>query len=87
MSEQADNKERLLQSVPEVQAEIDSENIGPLPPGACSNPTFHIPESNASDIAPSECSSHYRKGMNYSSQKFPASTFNYSRFTLSERRN
>ena len=34
--------------------------------GACSGagaaPTFHIPESNASDFAPSECSSHYRKG-------------------------
>ena len=36
--------------------------------GACSGagaaPTFHIPESNASDFAPSECSSHYRKGKN-----------------------
>ena len=34
--------------------------------GACSGagaaPTFHIPESNASDFAPSECSSHYRSG-------------------------
>ena len=27
-----------------------------------SPPIFHIPESNASDFAPSECSSYYRKG-------------------------
>ena len=41
-------------------------NIADLGAGACSGagaaPTFHIPESNASDFAPSECSSHYRKG-------------------------
>ena len=35
-------------------------NIADLGAGAA--PTFHIPESNASDFAPSECSSHYRKG-------------------------
>ena len=41
-------------------------NVADLGAGACSGagaaPTFHIPESNASDFAPSECSSHYRKG-------------------------
>ena len=41
-------------------------NISDLGASACSGagaaPTFHILESNASYYAPSECSSHYRKG-------------------------
>ena len=33
-----------------------------VPEEAMTPPNFQIPESNASDIAPSECSSYYRKG-------------------------
>ena len=60
-----------FQAVPEETMEgaiagSGAVNVADLGAGACSGagaaPTFHIPESNASDFAPSECSSHYRKG-------------------------
>ena len=43
-------------------AEQSSANIAMAAAGT-TTPHFHIPESNASDVAPSECSSHYRHGM------------------------
>jgi len=53
-----------LEAVPEETMEgaiagSSAVNLADLGAGAA--PTFHIPESNASDFAPSECSSHYRK--------------------------
>jgi len=50
-----------LEAVPEETMEGGGANLG-ADPGASASaaPTFHIPESNASDFAPSECSSHYR---------------------------
>ena len=52
-----------LEAVPEETMEGGGANLG-ADPGASASaaPTFHIPESNASDFAPSECSSHYRTG-------------------------
>lgn len=40
-----------LEAVPEEMG----TNVG-------QQPTFHIPDSNASDVAPSDCSSYYKKG-------------------------
>ena len=50
-----------LEAVPEETMENGGANSG-ADLGANAAPTFHIPESNASDFAPSECSSHYRTG-------------------------
>ena len=38
--------------------------------GGTTTPHFHIPESNASDVAPSECSSHYRHGTYFKNGAF-----------------
>ena len=48
INETSEYRKSLLQAVPEE--------------ASMTPPNFQIPESNASDIAPSECSSYYRKG-------------------------
>ena len=43
------------------QCSATAANV-PMAAADTTTPNFHIPESNASDVAPSECSSHYRHG-------------------------
>ena len=43
--------------------------------GGTTTPHFHIPESNASDVAPSECSSHYRHGTYFKNGAFFSNAF------------